>query len=126
MTDIGSIRSRLSSARRVRGPPCCIRLTCGDRCGRPAPGPPGRRSAADGALGGAFGFGFGAVVVAPENEAPTFAARPRALLAAPATAAIGEVDVGEVDVGDIRDAGGDAGDAVVGDAGGEAGEVDVG
>ena len=79
----------------------------------------------------AFGFGLGGLLVAPENEAPTFAAKPRALLAAPATAAIGEVVVGEVVVGevvvgDIRDGGGDAGEAVVEDAGGGAEDVVVG
>ncbi len=65
--------------------------------GRPAPGPVGRRTEADGALGGAlgFGFGFGLVLVRPENEAPTLAARPRAPLAAPATAAIGASTVTE-------------------------------
>lgn len=42
-----------------------------------------------------FGFDFCVVLVTPEKEAPTLAARPRALLAAPATAAIGDVDVTE-------------------------------
>ena len=36
-------------------------------------------------------MGLDAFLVTPENEAPTFAARPRALLAAPVTAAIGDV-----------------------------------
>jgi hypothetical protein len=36
-------------------------------------------------------LGLGLGVVSPDNDAPTLAARPRALLATPETAAIGEV-----------------------------------
>src|SRR5262245_29932631 len=83
MTDMGSIRSRLSMALRVCWPGCGgRRVSCG--CGgRRTPGGAGRRA------GGAFGLGFG--LVSPENEAPTLEARPRAPLAAPATAAIAAV-----------------------------------
>ncbi|HUB39899.1 MAG TPA: hypothetical protein VMA72_13685 [Streptosporangiaceae bacterium] len=41
--------------------------------------------------GGAFGLGLGFGLDRPENEALTLEARPRAPLAAPATAAIAEV-----------------------------------
>src|ERR1700758_3449331 len=82
MTDIGSIRSRLSNALRVCWPGRCGRAPACCGMGRRPAGGVGRR------CGGAFGRGFG--WDRPENEAPTFEARPRAPLAAPATAAIAE------------------------------------
>jgi len=73
------------------------------------PGPGGGRlTEADGGLRGAFGFDE--FLVTLENEAPTLAARSRAPLAAPATAAIGDVVDGAPSglggAGDVSDGGG--------------------